>query len=41
MFHPVNAVILLGLSGYLTGYAWSTRKKEKEASAPAAAAPTG
>jgi hypothetical protein len=39
MLHPVNAVILLGLSGRLTYVAWSTRKAE--ATAPAAAAPTG
>ena len=39
MFHPVNAVILLLLSGRLAHYAWTTRKKE--ATAPAAAVPSG
>jgi hypothetical protein len=39
MFHPVNAVILLALSGRLAHYAWTTRK---ETAAPApATAPTG
>jgi hypothetical protein len=40
MFHPVNAVILLALSGRLAHYAWTTRKSQDAASAPAAA-PTG
>jgi hypothetical protein len=39
MFHPVNALLLLGLSGRLAHYAWTSRKKEA-ASAPAAA-PSG
>jgi hypothetical protein len=39
MFHPVNALILLGLSGRLAHYAWTTR--EKQATAPAAAVPSG
>jgi hypothetical protein len=39
MFHPVNAIILLALSGRLAHYAWTTRKKE--ATAPAAAVPSG
>ena len=38
MFHPVNALILLGLSGWLAHYAW--RRKSEEA-APATAAPSG
>jgi hypothetical protein len=37
MFHPVNALLLLGLSGHLAGYAWKSAKTE-EATAPAAAA---
>lgn len=40
MFHPVNALILLGLSGRLAHYAWTTRKAE-ETEAVAATAPTG
>jgi hypothetical protein len=40
MFHPVNAVILLGLSGRLAHYAWTTRKGTEGAEAPAAS-PTG
>jgi hypothetical protein len=39
MFHPVNAVILLGLSGRLAHYAWTTRNSEEETS-PRATAPT-
>ena len=39
MFHPVNALLLLGLSGRLAHYAWTTRKTE-EVTAPATA-PTG
>jgi hypothetical protein len=39
MFHPVNALILLGLSGRLAHYAWTNGKEE--AAAPAAAAPSG
>jgi hypothetical protein len=38
MFHPVNAVLLLGLSGHLTYVAWTTRRAE--ATASAAAVPT-
>jgi hypothetical protein len=30
MFHPVNALILLGLSGYLARYAWKTRRDTEE-----------
>jgi uncharacterized membrane protein YccC len=26
MFHPVNALILLGLSGYLAHYAWTAKR---------------
>ena len=40
MFHPVNAIILLALSGRLAHYAWATRKSEDAATAPATA-PTG
>jgi hypothetical protein len=40
MFHPVNALLLLGLSGYLARYAWASRRS-KEAAAEPAAAPTG
>lgn len=37
MFHPVNAVILLALSGRLAHYAWTRdKKKQEEATAPAA-----
>lgn len=39
MLHPVNALLLLGLSGGLAHYAWTTRKTE-EVTAPATA-PTG
>jgi hypothetical protein len=39
MFHPVNALILLGLSGRLAHYAWTRDKKE--APVPAAAVPSG
>jgi hypothetical protein len=39
MFHPVNAVILLALSGRLAYYAWTCDKNE--APAPAAAVPSG
>lgn len=35
MLHPVNALLLLGLSGYLTRYAWATRKRTEEVAAPA------
>ena len=40
MFHPVNAIILLGLSGRLAYYSWTTRKN-KDAAAESAAVPTG
>jgi hypothetical protein len=40
MFHPVNALILLGLSGHLAAYAWRSGKRTEEATAPAAA-PSG
>lgn len=36
MFHPVNAVILLALSGRLAHYAWTTGKSREAAEAPAA-----
>jgi hypothetical protein len=38
MFHPVNALLLLGLSGHLARYAWKGGKSTEEATAPAAAA---
>jgi hypothetical protein len=40
MFHPVNAIILLALSGRLAHYAW-TSGKEKEAEAKPVVFPTG
>jgi hypothetical protein len=40
MFHPVNAVILLALSGRLAHYAWTTRKSKETETAPAPA-PSG
>ena len=40
MFHPVNALLLLGLSGHLARYAWASRKQAEAATAPAAV-PTG
>ena len=40
MFHPVNAVILLALSGRLAHYAWTTGRAEGSVEAPAAA-PSG
>lgn len=40
MFHPVNALLLLGLSGRLAHYAWTARKSQDVAAAPAAA-PSG
>jgi hypothetical protein len=40
MFHPVNALILLGLSGYLAHYAWTTRGKQSSEPVPAVA-PSG
>ena len=41
MFHPVNALLLLGLSGYLARYAWSSGKEASAEEAATAAAPTG
>jgi len=41
MFHPVNALILLGLSGHLVRYAWTSGKVSAGETAPAAAAPSG
>ena len=40
MFHPVNAILVLALSGRLAHYAWTTRKSKEVAAAPAAA-PSG
>jgi len=40
MFHPVNALLLFGLSGYLGRYAWTTRKRVASEAVPAAA-PSG
>ena len=40
MLHPVNAVILLGLSGGLARYSWRTRKSAENETAPAPA-PSG
>jgi hypothetical protein len=40
LFHPVNAVILLALSGRLAHYAW-TRDRQKEEAPEPATAPTG
>lgn len=37
MFHPVNAIILLGLSGRLAHYAWTTGKSPDARTAPAPA----
>ena len=37
MFHPVVALVLLGLSGRLAHYAWTSRKSKDTAAAPAAA----
>src|ERR1700751_1859097 len=39
MFPPVNAIILLALSGRLAHYAWTAHKTEEPA--PAAAVPSG
>jgi hypothetical protein len=40
MFHPVNAILLLGLSRYLTRRAWTTRRARVRASeAPLPASP--
>jgi hypothetical protein len=38
MFHPVNALLLLGLSGRLAHYAWTTEKEKAAETVPAAAA---
>jgi hypothetical protein len=38
MFHPVNALLLLGLSGRLAHYSWTTRKSSEVVTAPATAA---
>jgi hypothetical protein len=35
MLHPVNALLLAGLSGYLTHYAWRRDRARDEAGAPA------
>jgi hypothetical protein len=40
MLHPVNALLLLGLSGRLAHYAWTSKKKEVGATEPAVA-PSG
>ena len=37
MFHPVNALLLLGLAGRLAHYAWTTGKAKDEAPTPATA----
>ena len=36
MFHPVVALVLLGLSGRLAHYAWTSHKSKDAAAAPAA-----
>jgi hypothetical protein len=41
MFHPVNAVILLGLSGYLARYGWKSGKQSSAEETAPAAAPSG
>jgi glucose dehydrogenase len=41
MFHPVDALLLFGLSGYLTHYAWRRGNQETEEEAPALAAVPG
>ena len=40
MFHPVNALLLLGLSGHLARYSWMARKRDDAAVNPVAA-PSG
>ena len=40
MLHPVNALLLLGISGRLAHYGWTTGRSA-EAAAPPATAPTG
>jgi hypothetical protein len=39
MFHPVNAILLLGLSGYLSHYAWRTRRAANDVAVPAVESP--
>jgi hypothetical protein len=39
MFHPVNALLLLGLSGRLAHYAWTSGKQKEQAPAPAVTTP--
>jgi hypothetical protein len=41
MLHPVNALLLLGLSGHLARYAWLTSRKASAEAAPAVTAPSG
>jgi hypothetical protein len=42
MFHPVNALLLLGLSGHLAMYAWKgSPQAGADETAPAATAPSG
>jgi hypothetical protein len=42
MFHPVNALLLLGLSLHLARYAWKHgREASAEETATAVAVPTG
>ena len=41
MLHPVNALLLLGLSGRLAHYAWTRGNEKEEAPAPAVATPGG
>ena len=40
MFHPVNAMLLLGLSGYLTYQTWATRRAQAPPREAAPAAST-
>jgi hypothetical protein len=40
MLHPVNALLLLGLSAHLARHAWATRRNEETAPAPAITAST-
>jgi hypothetical protein len=37
MMHPVNALLLLGLSAHLARYTWTARTREESLPAPAAA----
>ena len=41
MFHPVNALILLGLSGHLARYAWKGSRVASAETAGSVAAPSG